>query len=56
MTVQPKEVKFQGMKNGLKFHETFKQSFLKFHKVSASFTKFQQQNYHIEILENFSKM
>ena len=35
------EQKFQDLKIGLKFHESFKQSFIKFHKVSASFTKFQ---------------
>ena len=38
-----KEVKFQDLKIGLKFHESFKESFIKFHKVSVSFTKFQEK-------------
>ena len=36
-------MKLQDMKNGLKFHESFTESFIEFHKVSASFTKFQEK-------------
>ena len=53
--VASKEMKIQELKNGLKFYETFKESFKKFHKVSASFTKFQQKNYHTTIFESFLK-
>ena len=46
-----KDEKFQDFKNGLKFLESFKESFTKFQKVSQCFTKFQPTNWHAKFFD-----